>query len=289
MIPAGAPPVPLLVGLSWDTRVTRGAPMDVDGLAVVVDAAGRALSPGHVVLFRNPPSPDGGVRHVTDLAMTDGDDEKIFVTPSLLPAGADTVLIAAVLDAPQHPGASFAQVRRLLVRLVDGATGLELARYPVSGAQSEVCLVLGELYRHRAAWKFRAVGQGFASGLPGDGRQARLPGLTVGSPGHYPSAHGDRPAGDPAVLMLLDSASMYFRAFHGVPETMVGPHGRPVNAVRGFLDMVATLVSTRRPTRLVACLDLDWRPGFRVAAVPSYKAHRVAPEGGETVPEQDRN
>ncbi|HYT09394.1 MAG TPA: 5'-3' exonuclease [Mycobacteriales bacterium] len=85
--------------------------------------------------------------------------------------------------------------------------------------------------------------------------------------------------------MLLDSASLYFRAFHGVPETVTAPDGTPVNALRGFLDMVAHLVRTRRPDRLVACLDLDWRPAFRVAAVPSYKAHRVSPAGGETVPD----
>ncbi len=88
-----------------------------------------------------------------------------------------------------------------------------------------------------------------------------------------------------AVLMLLDSASLYFRAFHGVPESVTAPDGTPVNAVRGFLDMVAHLVRTRRPDRLVACLDLDWRPAFRVAAVPSYKGHRVSPQGGETVPD----
>jgi 5'-3' exonuclease len=77
-------------------------------------------------------------------------------------------------------------------------------------------------------------------------------------------------------LLLLDSASLYFRAFFGVPETMKAPDGTPVNAVRGFLDMVATLVTQRRPRRLVACWDEDWRPAFRVAALPSYKAHRLA-------------
>ncbi len=86
-------------------------------------------------------------------------------------------------------------------------------------------------------------------------------------------------------LMLLDSASLYFRAFHGVPETVTAPDGTPVNAIRGFLDSVAFLVRERRPDRLVACLDLDWRPRFRVDAVPSYKAHRVSPAGGETVPD----
>jgi 5'-3' exonuclease len=85
-------------------------------------------------------------------------------------------------------------------------------------------------------------------------------------------------------LMLLDSASLYFRAFHGIPETVQAPDGSPVNAVRGFIDMVAQLVRTRRPTRLVACLDADWRPAFRVAALPSYKTHRLGPYGGEAEP-----
>ncbi len=85
----------------------------------------------------------------------------------------------------------------------------------------------------------------------------------------------------PDRLMLLDSASLYFRAFFGVPESMTAPDGTPVNAVRGFLDMVATLVTRRRPQRLVACWDDDWRPAFRVAALPSYKAHRLAdPKAG---------
>src|SRR4051794_41826947 len=86
--------------------------------------------------------------------------------------------------------------------------------------------------------------------------------------------------------MLLDAASLYFRAFYGVPTSVTAPDGRPINAVRGFLDMTARLVTTHGPHRLVACWDDDWRPAFRVAALPSYKAHRVAPEGGEEVPDE---
>jgi 5'-3' exonuclease len=85
--------------------------------------------------------------------------------------------------------------------------------------------------------------------------------------------------------MLVDAASLYFRAFFGVPESVTAPDGMPVNAVRGFLDMTATLITRRRPRRYVACLDLDWRPAFRTALVPSYKSHRVAPTGGETIPD----
>ena len=77
--------------------------------------------------------------------------------------------------------------------------------------------------------------------------------------------------------MLLDSASMYFRAFFGVPE-ILAPDGTPVNAVRGLLDFVSRLVADYRPTHLVACWDNDWRPQWRVDLLPSYKAHRVEAE-----------
>ncbi|MGY1826036.1 5'-3' exonuclease [Blastococcus sp. SYSU DS0541] len=86
--------------------------------------------------------------------------------------------------------------------------------------------------------------------------------------------------------MLLDAASLYFRAFYGVPTSVTTPDGRPINAVRGFLDMTARLVTAHGPDRLVACWDDDWRPAFRVEALPSYKAHRLAPDGGEETPDE---
>ncbi|XVX22002.1 5'-3' exonuclease [Actinomycetota bacterium] len=91
-------------------------------------------------------------------------------------------------------------------------------------------------------------------------------------------------------LMLLDSASLYFRAFYGVPDRRESETEVPTNAVRGFLDMIATLVSTHRPTHLVACWDNDWRPAFRTEAIPTYKAHRLSDDGvnrEETPPELD--
>ncbi len=91
-----------------------------------------------------------------------------------------------------------------------------------------------------------------------------------------------------APLLLLDAASLYFRAYYGVPESITAPDGTPVNAVRGFTDMVARLIELRRPSRLVACLDLDWRPAFRVAAIPSYKAHRVAEQTGPGAPDVEQ-
>jgi 5'-3' exonuclease len=83
-----------------------------------------------------------------------------------------------------------------------------------------------------------------------------------------------------APLLLVDSASLYFRAFYGIPESAArAPDGTPVNAVRGFLDFVATLIRTRRPGRLICALDEDWRPAWRVTLIPSYKTHRLAAGG----------
>lgn len=85
-------------------------------------------------------------------------------------------------------------------------------------------------------------------------------------------------------LLLLDSASLYFRAYYGVPDRSAAGV-TPTNAVRGFLDMAASLIERGRPTHLAACWDNDWRPAFRVSALPSYKAHRVGDAaGGEDVP-----
>ncbi|KQH77345.1 5'-3' exonuclease [Mycobacterium gordonae] len=82
----------------------------------------------------------------------------------------------------------------------------------------------------------------------------------------------------PAPLLLLDGASMWFRSYFGVPSSIKAPDGRPVNAVRGFIDSMAVVITQHKPSRLAVCLDLDWRPQFRVDLIPSYKAHRVAEE-----------
>jgi len=76
--------------------------------------------------------------------------------------------------------------------------------------------------------------------------------------------------------VLLDSASLYFRSYFALPDSLTAPDGTVVNAVRGFADTIARILTDRRPSRLVACMDADWRPAFRVEALPSYKAHRVA-------------
>jgi len=86
-------------------------------------------------------------------------------------------------------------------------------------------------------------------------------------------------------ILLLDGASMWFRSYFGVPSSITAPDGRPVNAVRGFIDNIAALVTQHRPGRLVVCLDLDWRPQWRVDLIPSYKAHRVLEENPDGEPD----
>lgn len=87
------------------------------------------------------------------------------------------------------------------------------------------------------------------------------------------------------MCLLFDTASLYFRAFHGMPETLRAADGRPANAVRGLVDFIARFVAQYRPESVACCWDDDWRPAWRVALVPSYKAHRVAYGDVEQVPD----
>lgn len=86
--------------------------------------------------------------------------------------------------------------------------------------------------------------------------------------------------------MLLDSASLWYRAYYGMPDTLLSPQGEPVNAIRGYLDMTARLLTIYKPDRLVACIEGDWRPSWRVELFPDYKANRLEEDGeGEEEPD----
>jgi len=86
-------------------------------------------------------------------------------------------------------------------------------------------------------------------------------------------------------LMLLDSASLWYRAYFGMPDTLVSPAGMPVNAIRGYLDMTSRLLVKYQPNRLVACLEGDWRPSWRVDLFPDYKLNRLDETGAEEEPD----
>ncbi|ACY98734.1 MULTISPECIES: TerD family protein [Thermomonospora] len=158
------------VGLGWDVRTTTGTDFDLDASAIVVDASGKVLSDQHFVFFNNLRSPEGAVVHSGDnlTGAGEGDDEQIKVDLTALPPQAQRVAFAVSIYEADSRGQNFGQVRNAFIRVVNQADGNELARYDLSeDASTETAMVFGELYRHGAEWKFRAIGQGYASGLAG--------------------------------------------------------------------------------------------------------------------------
>jgi len=158
------------VGLGWDVRTTTGTDFDLDASALLVDAAGKVLSDQHFIFFNNLKSPDGSVEHTGDnlTGEGEGDDEQIKVSLSTVPAEGDKIVFPVSIHEAESLQQSFGQVRNAFIRVVNQADGVELARYDLSeDASTETAMVFGELYRNGAEWKFRAVGQGYASGLRG--------------------------------------------------------------------------------------------------------------------------
>ncbi|GAA2424807.1 calcium homeostasis/redox stress adaptation protein [Streptomyces pulveraceus] len=158
------------VGLGWDVRTTTGADHDLDASALLCSEGGKVLSDLHFVFYNNLTSPDGSVQHTGDnlTGEGEGDDESINVDLSTVPSDVAKIVFPVSIHDAQSRGQSFGQVRNAFIRVVNRANGVELARYDLSeDASTETAMVFGELYRHGAEWKFRAVGQGYASGLAG--------------------------------------------------------------------------------------------------------------------------
>ena len=164
----------MTVGLGWDARTTDGQPFDLDATAIVVGEDGRVLSDGHFVFFNQLVSSDGAVRHQGDnrTGAGDGDDEKIDIDLAAMPTTASKVVVSVAIHQADERGQSFGQVRGAFMRVVDQAGGTELGRFDLSeDSATETAMVFGEIYRSGAEWKFRAVGQGYASGLAGIARE----------------------------------------------------------------------------------------------------------------------
>ncbi|MFS0701938.1 TerD family protein [Cellulomonas sp. 179-A 4D5 NHS] len=160
----------VVVGLGWDVRTTTGTDFDLDASAILVDANGKVVSDGHFVFFNNLKSPEGSVEHLGDnlTGEGDGDDEQLKVQLSTVPAEVDKIVFPVSIYDGAGRGQSFGQVRNAFIRIVNQADNNELARYDLTeDASTETAMVFGELYRNGAEWKFRAVGQGYASGLSG--------------------------------------------------------------------------------------------------------------------------
>ncbi|GAA2159963.1 TerD family protein [Actinomadura napierensis] len=158
------------VGLGWDLRTTTGTDFDLDASAMVLDASGKIVSDQHFVFFNNLRTPDGGVEHTGDntTGAGEGDDEQINVTFGAMPAQAERVAFAVSIYDADSRGQNFGQVRNAYIRVLNQGDRSEMARYDLSeDASMETAMVFGELYRSGTDWKFRAVGQGYASGLAG--------------------------------------------------------------------------------------------------------------------------
>jgi len=160
----------VLVGLGWDARTTTGADFDLDAKVLLVDATGKALSDKHLVFYNNLESPDGSVKHLGDnlTGAGDGDDEQIKVNLAGVPAECDVLKVFVDIYEGESRGQNFGQVRNAFIRIVNADDNTELGRYDLSeDASTETAMVFGELYRNGGEWKFRAVGQGYSTGITG--------------------------------------------------------------------------------------------------------------------------
>ncbi|MEV7424506.1 MULTISPECIES: TerD family protein [unclassified Streptomyces] len=158
------------VGLGWDARTTTGSDFDLDASALLTNTEGKVTADGNFVFFNNLKSPDGSVEHTGDnlTGEGEGDDEAIKVNLATVPADVDKIVFPVSIYEAESRQQSFGQVRNAYIRVVNQADNNELARYDLTeDASTETAMVFGELYRNGAEWKFRAIGQGYASGLRG--------------------------------------------------------------------------------------------------------------------------
>ncbi len=160
----------VVVGLGWDARVTTGAEFDLDASALACGADGKVLSDLWFVFFNQLSSPDASIEHTGDnlTGAGEGDDESIKIDLARIPTEVVRIVFPVSIYDADARRQNFGQVSNAFIRIVDQATGTELARYDLTeDASVETSMIFGEVYRHAAEWKFRAVGQGYASGLRG--------------------------------------------------------------------------------------------------------------------------
>lgn len=159
-----------LIGLGWDPRTTSGEPFDLDASALLVGADGKVRSQDDFIFYNQLQAKDGSVVHLGDnrSGMGEGDDEQILIDLSLIAADVDRVVIVVSIDQADARGQNFGQIRSAYCRVLNQDTDQEVVRYDLSeDAAPETSMIFAEIYRNRAEWKFRAVGQGYATGLHG--------------------------------------------------------------------------------------------------------------------------
>ena len=159
------------VALGWDVRETVGADFDLDASALACGSNQRVVSDRHFVFYNNLRSPEGAIEHTGDNLTGAGDGEAITVDLAAMPPGITNIVFPVSIYEAETRRQAFGQVRNAYIRVVDAVTGSELTRFDLTeDACTETAMVFGELYRSGAEWKFRAIGQGYASGLAGIAR-----------------------------------------------------------------------------------------------------------------------
>ena len=159
-----------MVGLGWDPRTTAGEAFDLDASALLVTSAGRVRSNDDFIFYNQLAAADGSVVHQGDnrTGVGEGDDEQILIDLSVVAPEIEKVVIVVSIDQAEARRQNFGMVRGAFCRVINDETGQEVVRYDLTeDAASETCMIFSEIYRHGAEWKFRAVGQGYASGLRG--------------------------------------------------------------------------------------------------------------------------
>ena len=157
------------VGLGWDPRTTSGEAFDLDASALLIGANGKVRSSADFIFYNQPASADGSVKHLGDNRTGDGegDDEQISVDLNAVGADVERVVIAVSIDKADERRQNFGQVRGAYCRIVD-QDGTEIVRFDLSeDAAPETAMLFSELYRNGSEWKFKALGQGYTTGLAG--------------------------------------------------------------------------------------------------------------------------
>jgi tellurium resistance protein TerD len=164
----------LIVGLGWDARPTDGADFDLDASAFMVKEDGKVRSDSDFIFYNQTKSTCGSIEHTGDnrTGAGDGDDEAVIVLLDKIPADIQRVVFVVTIHDAEARKQNFGQVSKAYVRVVNKDSSSEVARYDLSeDASIETAMVFGEIYKHGAEWKFKAVGQGYAGGLAALARQ----------------------------------------------------------------------------------------------------------------------
>ncbi|MDQ4489179.1 TerD family protein [Sinomonas sp. ASV486] len=159
-----------IVGLGWDPRTTTGDAFDLDASALLLGANGKVRSDADFIFYNQKQSADGSVEHMGDnrTGEGEGDDEQIKVHLVNVPADIERIVVVVSIDQAEARRQNFGMVRSAYCRIVNEASNAEVVRYDLSeDAAAETCMIFAELYRNAGEWKFKAVGQGYASGLAG--------------------------------------------------------------------------------------------------------------------------